>query len=464
MKSLTKIILFLSILGLSCLIVLYAVDLVGLYRIVVSPSHDRPKIADEGKQNDGLVDVFRVLIEDSISPIGAVKSGIQSRLGELNEEGVKLFQEGNTDKALKRFLDAHDIDPGHPTVTKNIVSTYLTLGDKMINQSRYGQALEYFHKAIEYKRDEGVGYAAIGNTYFLMNRANQALPFLERAVEMGYDRFDVNYLIGKLYYDLDQMEKAEDYLNHSLKLNHEFIPARDMLDKLRGEKVVESSLNKDESYHFLVKYEGRRDEEFAEALLEILEEAYYSIGRDLGFYPEDKTTVIIYSNEDYRRVFDGPDWATAYYDGKIRIPSRGIKTVAQIPKGTLYHEYTHALVKHMAGDRCPAWLNEGLAMIEEGKKEEDFGEVYGSFLKRQRPFALKELEKSFFHLKPEAVYFAYLESLSVTRYLEERYGLGALERVLIAIREGLSGEEAIKEVIGLDYHRLEELWFMSIKR
>ena len=55
----------------------------------------------------------------------------------------------------------------------------------------------------------------------------------------------------------------------------------------------------------------------------------------------------------------------AMYDGKIRLPSVDDNTDLTTFQSLMVHEYTHALVYYLAGPKCPIWLNEGLAQIQE---------------------------------------------------------------------------------------------------
>ena len=66
-------------------------------------------------------------------------------------------------------------------------------------------------------------------------------------------------------------------------------------------------------------------------------------------------------------------WTAALNDGKIRIPTSGIKAVTPEMASVLRHELTHSFVPQITHDRAPTWLNEGIAQLEEGRTTADIG-------------------------------------------------------------------------------------------
>ena len=100
-------------------------------------------------------------------------------------------------------------------------------------------------------------------------------------------------------------------------------------------------------------------------MLDALEDAYDAVGRKFDYYPEARTPVVLYSQQDFHTVTQTPDWAGAAFDGRIKLPVRGLSTDDPGFQRVVRHEYAHSLVAQLAGPRCPVWLNEGLAVWAE---------------------------------------------------------------------------------------------------
>jgi len=66
-------------------------------------------------------------------------------------------------------------------------------------------------------------------------------------------------------------------------------------------------------------------------------------------------------------VTRAPSWSGAINDGKLRIPVSGVQSVTPELARVLKHELTHSFISQMSSNRCPTWLNEGIAQMEEGK-------------------------------------------------------------------------------------------------
>ena len=104
----------------------------------------------------------------------------------------------------------------------------------------------------------------------------------------------------------------------------------------------------------------------AQTVLQLLEAAYRSVGRELGnVYPTTPITVTLYRAEGFSEATQMGDHVGGLYDGsKIRVPV--IQKDNTLVEGDelrriLVHEYVHVVVRFLGKDNVPWWLNEGLA-------------------------------------------------------------------------------------------------------
>ena len=94
---------------------------------------------------------------------------------------------------------------------------------------------------------------------------------------------------------------------------------------------------------------------------------YDDLVRDLGYSPRNTIAVTLYTQQAFLDVTRAPSWSGAINDGKLRIPISGVQSVTPELARVLKHELTHSFISQMSSNRCPTWLNEGIAQMEEGK-------------------------------------------------------------------------------------------------
>jgi hypothetical protein len=150
-------------------------------------------------------------------------------------------------------------------------------------------------------------------------------------------------------------------------------------------------------------------------------------------------------------------WVKALYDGKIRIPGKGLKkmSVAQLRR-VFRHEYAHALIHRLAGRKCPVWLHEGLAQIAEGQSMASSLKV----LKTIGVPAWKSIKGSFVAVKSSKTVGAlYSASHLFTAWLAQKIG-GAwkFEDLLKAMGTGKSVDKAFRAELGVDLQALYSEW------
>ncbi|MDP2689506.1 MAG: peptidase MA family metallohydrolase, partial [Deltaproteobacteria bacterium] len=195
----------------------------------------------------------------------------------------------------------------------------------------------------------------------------------------------------------------------------------------------------------------------------LLEEAYIKVGSDLGFYPTDTITALLYSKERFRDITRSPAWSGGIYDGRIKLPAGGIYEKTDELEKVIFHEYTHAVAHRLSKGRAPVWLNEGIALHEEGRRSGEYAE-YLRGLAETGEIDLKSLEGSFMGLSPEGAQVAYLLSLSATEYIIDEFGIFSVSRIFESLGNGMSLPEAISGALYLSYDDFERLWKESLGR
>jgi hypothetical protein len=191
---------------------------------------------------------------------------------------------------------------------------------------------------------------------------------------------------------------------------------------------------------------------------------YSTLVRELDLAPRETISVILYTEEAFTDVTRAPAWTGALNDGKLRIPVEGLDSVTGELSRILKHELVHSFVNQITRNRCPVWLNEGVAMALEPRSSSAQGRQLARLFAAQRHIPLGQLEGSFLRLGQAQASLAYLESLAAVEYIRETYGMSDVVRVLERIGEGSTTEAALRAVVRAGYGRLEEDVAAYLKR
>ena len=137
-------------------------------------------------------------------------------------------------------------------------------------------------------------------------------------------------------------------------------------------------------------------------------------------------------------------------------------------KDTVAHEYIHLVVAWRTQDRCPVWLQEGLAKYLEGYWRGDRSGQLGAHQQSLLARALRD--DSFVPFEKFRYSMAYLDSgeeaalafaqvSTMVQYLVETLGVGVLPGVLDAVRDGQTAEQAVADAAGAeDFEEFRAAW------
>ncbi len=219
---------------------------------------------------------------------------------------------------------------------------------------------------------------------------------------------------------------------------------------------VEERFSERASSSVLLVYDGQRVEAGLERiLLSALERAYADLVRDFGSGPVEKVVVIVYAERDFLAATHAPSWANGLFDGKVRVPARGITGVTPELLSVLRHEMAHSFMHFRSKGRAPTWLQEGIAQLEEGKTSAPFAPTLSGAYAASGTFSLSALEGGFTGLSSSQARSGYAVSLAAAEMLRDTRGFGALAHFLDRLGESASVEEAMREELRADYPRLE---------
>jgi len=317
------------------------------------------------------------------------------------------------------------------------------------------QSRRYFESALRFQPENStvlIYYAAL---LVRTGNATQALTYAQRAVRAAPDSPDAYTVLGYAQQACDRTKDAVASWKHSLDLRPD-PTVQQYLAKAQREQNVETDFAQRESSHFVLHYEGKQTSEvFRGQILMALESDYDDLVRDLGTPPRDNILVTLYTEQAFFDVTRAPSWTGALNDGKLRIPISGLSSMTSELARVLKHELAHSFINQLSAGRCPPWLHEGIAQLEEPKSLGSDGRQFGQLFKTQRNIPLNALEGSFMRFPGGEAYVAYAESLAAVSYINDAYGMGDIQRILQRLSEGNSTEAALRATIHSDYGQLE---------
>jgi hypothetical protein len=208
-------------------------------------------------------------------------------------------------------------------------------------------------------------------------------------------------------------------------------------------------------------YEG--GDSFARELMDTCQEGLARVNQDIGTYLERPVKIYIYaSTSDLKGAMIFPqEWTggvafTAFSTIAIGIPSSELDW----GKSALVHELTH-LVVHQATfspyGQLPIWLDEGLAMYNEGELDPVFGSCLQEAILEDKLISVCSL-CSPFSAETEKARLSYAQSYSLVEYLLDNYGQDRMLELLTILKQGSTYDEALTGVYGFDIDGLDARW------
>ncbi len=218
------------------------------------------------------------------------------------------------------------------------------------------------------------------------------------------------------------------------------------------------------SDHFRIEYDaslGEASPDYAQRVVQYLEDAREEVRRQLGLVPAEPTHVVLYGKAAYIEAHQHRfSFATVgFFDGRIHVVS------AAHPGGELrallFHEYAHALYRERVGGDRPYWLNEGLAELAErsARREPALTQQDWVLLRRRieadRWLPLADLARGFSGLGDEKARTAYLQATAAAAWIGARTTPVQRARLLDRMGAGEPVERVLAEILGVDTQGLD---------
>ena len=350
-----------------------------------------------------------------------------------NNYAVEFSNQGKWDEAVAQMKEALKLEPERREFKRNLASIYVQQAADMRQPSR----------------------TRSGRTQDSTVRA-----LLNEAINLDPQIAEAYLILGHLEYDGQRLKEAKRAWEKAKKINPNLPGLAEALGRIKDELPVEGDFDRVSHSYFDVRYENQLQSNVGADIQEMLLEARRNVGADFRYWPNYKLVALVYDGRTFRRMRqETPEWVGGQFDGKIRLPLPDGEFDQKQVKQIVFHEYTHALIYDLAKNRCPIWLNEGMAEYQGSRAGKRHSELLAQALQQDILIPWESLNSQFStSLSPTQVGLAYQQSESIVEYLVQRYGFWRLRKILTAVSESQAVEEAITEEFHVSQARLQKDW------
>lgn len=210
------------------------------------------------------------------------------------------------------------------------------------------------------------------------------------------------------------------------------------------------------------------DRAFAQRLLDIALESLARLEEEVDVEPEEPVKLVVYQSKadmlgalvPRGEVFEAEVTTLGTVVSRDTVLLHGTHRGVE---ETIAHELSHVVV-HLATENpyagIPAWLDEGLAMYNQGEFPTANREALERAIRENRLISVRSLTAP--TGKPEEINLFYGEVYSVVEFLLKTYGKEKMAELLAVFKEGAAYDDALMKVYGFDQDGLDAQWRESL--
>jgi hypothetical protein len=213
------------------------------------------------------------------------------------------------------------------------------------------------------------------------------------------------------------------------------------------------------------------DEAFGQMALQAAADGLARASQLISTTPPEQVAVYIYPDlESLQGTFVPTD--PTWMDGKA-FPKWDTVVVA-VPDDVnaltalnteIPHEVAHLIIFRAAGSEAgynnlPQWLNEGLAVFNEGNLGAEEASLLSAAKEAQELPSLERLCFNFSAVQSEA-FISYAQSASVVRHIQRIHGIKRLNALVQAYADGVDCDNGVRRALGLGLQDLEQEWLKA---
>jgi tetratricopeptide (TPR) repeat protein len=362
---------------------------------------------------------------------------------------------------VARLQDALRRTPDDPVLTRNLQTVLLNWGIANLAAERLDEAATRLQAAAQLGERAEV-LRALGITQLREGDCAAAAASLERSLQLAPNDPNALLALAEAYLKQDQRPQALDLLQRAREAGVRNANLDRKVEQLSREVDAEWDFVQTQSAHFRVSFADSEDARAVRLVLAALEEAYFTVGAKFADYPADRSPVVLYTQQDFHNITQTPGWAGAAFDGRIKLPVRGLQADDTQLTRVVRHEYAHSLITPLSSGRAPVWLNEGLAVWAEENEEGERQAWAEQKIAGQELFTLAQLDGPFMQLPAARAEVAYAQSYLAVRALIDQYGARKIPALLTNLGRTRTLSEAFAATYPGDLAGFEERWLRGL--
>ena len=381
----------------------------------------------------------------------------------LNDADVlRVVEGGKVDRTLLTQLEAEATGGAEPARLR-AAAAHALVGRLHFELGRAGEAADSLRRALRFAPNHPVLLLNLAVVEMERQRFAAAQDALRPVLSQKDYGFEAYRLQGYIYYLTEEMDRAQGAWKQALAVRDD-AQLRAQLAELEREAKAAKDFQQRASGRFLLRYAGEEvaSERLATAILRALDSMYDQLAGTFNLSPREPIVVLLYPDETFYELTGMPPEVHGLYDGKIRVPIRGLVSLTPALEQVLRHELVHAFVFLKSRNRAGHWLQEGLAQVHAGQRPPIAPSAFRPLFEPRDGSALPRIEAAF---RGDAgqIMAAYAASWVVVDALLRRYGRGDMERLLEALARGESTEQALRSAYRLTLVDLDRLLYDSLR-
>jgi hypothetical protein len=393
-----------------------------------------------------------------------------------NNLGVQQEKYGGADLSVTAFRQAAEMDATNATILLNLTQAYWARRDPAMTQ-------DFLLHVIELAPADPFPRLALAELLIEKGELDAASHQLEETATAARRQPDLEAYSQRLQARLAQMPPASAPIQVATRRPQgestaqetaaaptgrgrkaSIIPVRQNPAAAPGAPAIANvaprQFQERTTERFVIRFEGPDDQDTWIRLRAILEYAHQDIARKFGYAPTTPITVVLHTDRQFDDSAATPAGADTLFDetgGTIHVPGRNALDDLALLSRVVRHQFVHAALHRKLGahrETVPHWLVEGLALLlaEDPWPGVEDAKAGGPLI------PLRTLQDGWTRLAGEQRALAYLEALSATQHLVDRYTMYEVRQLLNLMQAGQTIEAALLKKLSISYDTFERQW------
>ena len=375
----------------------------------------------------------------------------------IDRQTSEMIQSGDWASAMDGLLSALEEENADPAIEKYVVHGYKAMGISALSERRIDEAMENFRQGLFFNQQDSDLHLGLGLGHMMRSDYREAEEAFKRALSLEPANFIANLKLGVIYSLSNDLAASAEMFKEALKINPDDAHIKKRLEKIELQLTMSGDLDVEADRYFSVVFDGESIPELNFKVMDILKDAYVDIGQALFAYPKRQIAVTLLTRSAFEDVTELPAWVSGLYEGQIKVPVAGYDPV--VLRQVLYHEYVHAVIYDMMSNRCPWWINEGLAQSLSGDSQGNrIKKEFARMILTRYGVPSLEMLPGKIAGDPNLARSSYSLALSAVDFFIDEFSMFNLLEVLRALADGKDTDAALRFSTGFGLEEFETLW------